>query len=132
LTGGYPPATMGGKGGRRLVGGWKHFWQGLFDAKGLRPKNIVLISLSALAFIAMIFQVPPYAAIGAVVTFYCLDPILKLMKSLVARRNKLNERDVVETNFRTHLQRKRRELPSNQPELPLSLPSFDRSDDPSP
>jgi hypothetical protein len=119
------------KGAGRLLGAWKHFWQGLFAAKGLKPKNIVLIALAALAFSAMILKVPPYAAISGVVVFYCLDPILKLAKSWLTRRNKMNERTIVETNFRTHLQRKRRDLPSNQPELPLSLPPVDRSE-PSP
>jgi hypothetical protein len=31
--------------------------------------------LAALAFLGMIGGVSPYAAIGAVVVFYCLDPI---------------------------------------------------------
>lgn len=116
------------------LGGWKEFWEGLFaHATGLRPKNVILLALAALAFLGMIAGVTPYAAIGAVVVFYCLDPILKLAKSVISSRNKVNERSVVETNFRTHLQRKRRELRSHsdQPELPLSPPSADRSE-PSP
>jgi hypothetical protein len=102
-----------------------------FFSKLLKPKNVMLIALAALAFLAMILKVPPYAAIGAVVVFYCLDPILKLAKASIERRNKMNERTIVETNFRTHLQRKTRELPSNQPELPLALPPVDQSE-PSP
>jgi hypothetical protein len=111
-----------------LVGSWRQFWQSLFESKALKPKHIVLIALAALAFIGMIFGVPPYAAIAAVVIFYCLDPILKLINSSGQRRNKMNERTIVETNFRTHLQRKSRELRSkDQPELPL-LPPGDRSE----
>jgi hypothetical protein len=114
------------------VSGWKEFWEGLFNAKGLKPKNVILLALAGLAFLGMIAGVSSYAAIGAVVIFYCLDPILKLAKSVISRRNKVNERSVVETNFRAHLQRKRRELrsPSDQPELPLSLPPADRSEPP--
>lgn len=111
-----------------MLGGWKHFWQGLFDAKGLKQKNVVLLALGAFAFASMVVGLSPYAAISAVVILYCLDPLLKLLKSSLNRRNKVNERSVVETNFRTHLRRKRRELSSNQPELPLSLPSAERSE----
>lgn len=115
------------------MGGWKEFWDGLFaHAKGLKSKNVILLALAALAFLGMIAGVSPYAAIGAVVVFYCLDPILKLTKSAIARRNKVNDRAIVETNFRTHLQRKRRELRSrsDQPELPLSPPPPDRLEPP--
>ncbi|WP_156526902.1 hypothetical protein [Bradyrhizobium sp.] len=111
-----------------MFGGFKHFWQGLFDSKVLKAKHIVLIALAALVFIAMILKVEPEVAIPAGVIFYLLDPLVKYAKSLAERRNKSNQRDVVETNLRRHLQRKRRELPSNQPELPLSLPPTDRSE----
>ncbi|MEY9466260.1 hypothetical protein ABH973_006673 [Bradyrhizobium ottawaense] len=111
-----------------MIGGFKHFWQGLFDSKTLKSKHIVLIAIVALVFIAMILKVAPEVAIPTGVIFYCLDPLLKYGKSLLDRRNKSNQRIIVETNFRRHLQRKRSELPSNQPELPLSLPSTDRSE----
>jgi hypothetical protein len=108
------------------LGGWKHFWGALFaNAKqiGLKPKNVLLLSLAAFSFVAMIAGLSPYAAIMAVIIFYCLDPVLKLAKSWVERRNKLNQRTVVETNFRTHLRLRRRELRPDEPELPLSPPS---------
>lgn len=114
-----------------MVGGWKHFWHGLFTSEALKPKHILLIALAALCFTGMVLGVSAWAAIPAVVIFYSLDPILKFLRSRMDRRNKSNQRTIVETNFRRHLQRKKRELPSDQPELPLSLPHADRSE-PSP
>lgn len=109
--------------------GWKHFWDGFFaNAKliGLKPKNIVLLILAAFSFGAMTMGVSPWAAIGAAVVFYCLDPALRFAKSWFERRNKVNQRIIVSTDFQRHLQRKRKELRSDQPELPLSLPPSDK------
>jgi hypothetical protein len=112
----------------QYMGGWKHFWDGLFgNAKhiGLKPKNIILIVLSAFGFGAMALGASPWAVIAAVVIFYCLDPLLKFAKSWHDRRNHMNQRTIVATDFQRHLKRKRKELGSDQPELPLSLPPTD-------
>jgi hypothetical protein len=58
-------------------------------------------------------------AILAFVIFYGLDPLIDSIKSLFCKRNALNKRGVVEDEFKRFLKTKRKELKSNQPELPF-------------
>ncbi|WP_441256053.1 hypothetical protein [Tardiphaga sp. 285_C5_N1_2] len=109
--------------GRRVD---KHFWDSFFGkAKemGFRPRNVILVILAGFAFTAMaVGKLSPGWAITAVVIFYCLDDILKLIKSDVRKRNVSNIRDVYEDQFKQFLKDKRREL--KQSELPF--PSIDK------
>jgi hypothetical protein len=94
-------------------------------AAGLKPRNLILIVLAVLCFSAMAAGVQTRDALLVTVTLYCLDPLLKFVDSWRSKRNSRASRDVVATDFQHHLQRKRKELRAQEPELPLSLPERD-------
>lgn len=92
---------------------------------GLKSRNLVLIVLAILCFTAMAAGVQTKDALLVTVTLYCLDPLLKFVDSWRSKRNSRSGRDVVSKDFQNHLQRKRKELRAQEPELPLSLPEKD-------